>query len=405
MGKKLVLIFLFLGGSYVLLSFYQLWQTHLPLISPVDLIESLPPLAPIFRKPGNKIVFGFLPYWNMKYSDRLYVKSLTHLAYFGIDLNEDGGLKKYDQPKEKEPGWNKLNSPDFTILSRQIKILGKKLILVVRAMDNDQIEALLNAEANRQNAINTILSVVAEKNFDGINVDFEFTGYPDVETRDNFTKFVADLSSKCKMLNEKCEISVDVYADSAIKNRLYDLRAIAKSIDILVVMAYDFFRPSSVQSGPVAPLRGKCSAGTFYDSTCLDYDVVTSISDIAKQVGSYKILLGIPFYGYEWQTVDREFLSRTYPQTGGLATYKRVRDLLTDPSVSSLSATWSATTFTPYLSYVEDDKTYQIHYEDENSLKLKIDFVHQAKLTGIAIWALGYELPYDNLWQTIDKDL
>jgi spore germination protein YaaH len=401
MSKKIIFLFSILGIIYLSLSLYRIWQINLPLISPVDLVESLPQLAPIFKKPGAKVVFGFLPYWNMKDSDKLFVRSLTHLAYFGIDLNEDGSIKKYDKPGEKEPGWNKLNSTAFTILSRQIKLLGKKLILVVRVMDNDQIDNLLKSPDSRQKAIGSILNLVADKQFDGVNVDFEYMGYPSKETRDYFTQFVSELSTKCKTMNQKCEMSLDVFADSAIKNRLYDLKALAKTIDLIIVMAYDFHRPSSIQSGPVAPLRGKCTNS----NTCLDYDVVTSISDITKLVPAYKLLLGVPFYGYEWQTVDREFLARTYPKTGGLATYKRVRDLLSDATASSLSATWSAATFTPYLSYFEDGNIYQIHYDDENSLRLKIEFVHQAKLTGVAIWALGYELPYDNLWQTIAKDL
>src|SRR3989344_1751986 len=153
MGKKFAIAFISLGIFSLLFTLYQFWQTNLPLVSPVDLIESIPPLAPIFRKPGGKIVFGFLPYWNMKYSNQLFVKSLTHLAYFGIDLNEDGSLKKYDKPGEKEPGWNKLNSTAFAVLSRQIKLLGKKLILVVRVMENDQIENLLGHPDSRQKAI------------------------------------------------------------------------------------------------------------------------------------------------------------------------------------------------------------------------------------------------------------
>ena len=172
-------------------------------------------------------------------------------------------------------------------------------------------------------------------------------------------------------------------------------------------MAYDFYRPSSLQAGPVAPLRGKCTSENWKLKTdnCLDYDVITSIGDITKLVSPSKVILGVPFYGYEWQTVDTQFLARTYPQTGLTATYKRVRELLDNNSESSLSATWSGTTFTPYLSYTKDGNTYQIHYEDDNSLKLKIEFVHQAKLAGLAIWAVGYELPYTNLWLTLDNSL
>lgn len=401
MKRKVLTLFALLAAIYLSLSLYQLWQINLPLVSPIDLIESLRELAPAYRKPGNKLVFGFFPFWNMKDSTKLYVRSLTHLAYFGVDLNEDGSIKKYDKPKEKEPGWNKLNTTDFTILARQIKLLGKKLILVVRAMNTDQIESIINSDVNRKNAIDSILSVVSDKQFDGINIDFEYMGYPDQVTRDNFTKFVTDLSSKCKVANDKCEISLDIFADSAVKKRLYDLIAVSKIVDQTIVMTYDFYRPGSTQSGPVAPLRGKCTNS----DNCLDYDVIASIGDITKNITPHKILLGIPFYGYEWQTVDNQFLSRTYPKTGQIATYKRIRDLMSDNTIGSFSATWSGITFTPYLSYTKNGNTYQIHYEDENSLRLKIEFVHQAKLAGISIWALGYELPYTNLWQVVDNNL
>ena len=404
MKNKFVLICLALGLIYFSLSFYHLWLINLPLVSPLDLIESLPPLAPIFNKPGQKIAFGFLPYWNLKLANELTVKPLTHLAYFGIDLTPAGEIKKYDRPGEKEPGWNKLNSDQYSLLHRQLKILGKKVILTVLAMETEQIETLLSSVENRNNAINSILSVYAEKEFDGLNIDFEYMGYPAEETRKNFTIFVADLTRRCKAIDKNCEISLDVFADSAIKSRLYDLSALGKVVDQIIVMAYDFYRPSSTQSGPVAPLRGKCNRDSK-TTPCLDYDIVTSIGDIAKFVPSYKIILGIPFYGYEWQTVDDSFLANTYPKTGSLATYKRIQGLFGNEKISSLSASWSNLTLTPYLSYIEDDKTYQIHYEDAASLKLKIDFIHQAKMGGLAIWALGYEIPYQDLWQTISNNL
>lgn len=406
MKSKFVPVCLVLGVLYFSLSLYRLWLINLPLVSPLDLVGSLPPLAPIFRKPGGKIAFGFLPYWNLKLANELTVKPLTHLAYFGIDLTPTGEIKKYDRPGEKEPGWNKLNSDQYSLLHRQLKILGKKVILVVLAMEIKQIDTLLGSVENRNNAVNSILTVYTEKEFAGLNVDFEYMGYPTEETRKNFTLFVSDLTARCKAIDKKCEVSLDVFADSAIKNRLYDLSALGKIVDQIIVMAYDFYRPGSTQSGPVAPLRGKCNSTNFSSpSPCLDYDVVTSIGDINKFIPSYKIILGVPFYGYEWQTVDASFLANTYPKTGVVATYKRIQGLFGNDKISSLSASWSNLTLTPYLSYVENDKTYQIHYEDTASLKLKIDFVHQAKMGGLAIWALGYEIPYQELWQTISNNL
>src|SRR3990167_4220030 len=145
MGKKIVIFLPTL--VFILFSFYFIfayWQKNLPLISPLDLVENLSPINNLLRKKSDKVVFGFLPYWNLRQASKLHIKSLTHLAYFGLDLNPDGTIKKYLNKSESEPGYNKIDSPELSLLMRQIKILNKKNILVIRAMDNDLIESIVN---------------------------------------------------------------------------------------------------------------------------------------------------------------------------------------------------------------------------------------------------------------------
>lgn len=397
-------ILLLLAFILLPLSFFswKTWQQNLPLISPLELIETLAPIT--LNKKTDKVIFGFLPYWNMKLSNQLTIKHLTHLAYFGVDLNKDGTIKKLDNPREQEPGWTKLNSNEFNILERQLKITNKKTILTIRVMTYDQITSILNQNDAFDTAIESIISLVIAKNFDGVNLDFEASALFDQQTRNNFTNFVKETNQRCKAYNPQCEISVDIFADSATKNRLYNLKDLTPVTDLFIVMAYDFYRPSNSQAGPVAPIRGRCSDNSP-SLNCLEYDITTSIADITKIVPPEKILLGIPFYGYQWQTADTNFLSNTFPKTGSLASYKRVQEILHNPQVASLSAKWSQETLSPYLTFFEDNKIYQIHYENTQSLSLKIDLVHQANLAGIAIWALGYETPYQDLWETISSKI
>jgi len=386
---------------------YHYWQKKLPLLSPLDLVGSITtPVFPTARP--QKVVYGFFPYWNLKYSDQLNVHSLTHFAYFGIDLNDDGTIKRYENPGELEPGYHKLDSDEFITLKNQLSLLRIQNILVVRAMQADQIESILTNQAYFNAALRSIMQVAVDHHFQGINIDFEYVGVPSDKLRDSFTHFTRSLSQTCKINIPYCHVSLDVFADSAHKRRIYDLAALAPHIDHLIVMAYDYYRPSSTSAGPVAPLRGACNTAVRSpksDDTCLEYDVVSSIADITAQVPSDKVLLGIPFYGYQWRTADDAFLSNTFQGSGGLATYRRIQELLVDPEVASLSARWSDSTLSPYLVFQEDGATYQIHYEDENSLKLKLDLVSQADLGGIAIWALGYETPYNQLWSTIQNYL
>jgi len=408
MVKKLFIFFLTLGIITSVVTGYSIWQYNLPLVSPLALIENY--FAPL--PPVNKIVYGFFPYWNLKYADRLHIKDLTHFAYFSLSLNIDGSAEKKVNSRELEPGWNKLHSLELDRILYQSKLLNQKTVLTVTAMEPEIIAGILNSDTNQETALTSILEIYIEKKFDGINIDFESVSSPDKNTRDNFTHFINKLKTRCLTIKNSCEVDVDIFADSARRNRLYDLSALSPVVDHFVVMTYDYYRKSSAQAGPIAPLRGACPKPVGFAQImeppqgCLEQDITTNLSEIAAFIPSQKIILGIPFYGYEWQTTTTDFLANTYTGTGSLATYQRVRSLFSDTTISSLSATWSATTMSPYITYqTKDDEIQQIHYEDPRSVELKIKLINSANLGGLAIWALGYEIPYLDIWQPISDYL
>jgi len=346
-----------------------------------------------------KIIYGFFPYWNSKYSDQLNISFLTHFAYFAIDLNPDGTVYKINTNKEQEPGWNKLKSKTTEKLLFQAKLLHQKTVLTVTAMDPELIESIFDSQIVTDTTINSVINVYKDFNFDDINIDFEYVGEPTPKARLGFVNFIRKLKDTCLDTNKNCHIDIDIFADSASKARLWDLQALSQTVDRFIVMSYDYYRKTSTQAGPVAPITGKCNNdGT---STCLDQDIISHISQITKIIPSQKIILGIPFYGYEWQTASEDFLANTYPKTGSMASYSRIQSLFNDPKISSMSAKWSDTTLSPYLVFYKDNELHQIHYENQDSLLQKIKLVKSANLGGIAIWALGYETPYLELWDPI----
>lgn len=383
--------------SLVGVSVFFIWTTNLPLISPIALIENI--YSP--ETTNKKVVYGFLPYWNFKYKDQLQISHLTHLAYFAVDLNEDGSINKKVNKQETEPGWNKLNSKDAESILYQSKLLKQKTVITITAMEPDLIESIVNNPKNSSNAIDSTLSVYRQFNFDGINIDFEYVGEPSQSTIDNFTNFIKTLNERCRQVSPECFIDIDIFGDTASKKRLWDLEKLHPHVTNIIVMAYDYYRKSSTQAGPIAPITGSCKSSK--QPNCLEHDILEHLSLISKKVPTQKIILGVPFYGYEWQTASEDFLANTYPKTGSLATYQRIQSLPNNPKVSSISAKWSSSTLSPYLTYYEDGNIYQIQYEDANSLKLKTDIVKSANLGGIGIWALGYEVPYQDLWTSLSQ--
>ncbi len=399
MFRKYGLLFLSLGVMLSAITAYFIWRSNLPLVSPVALIGSLIGNSPAIK--SKKVIYGFFPYWNLKYADELNIGSLTHFAYFAIDLNEDGSINKKTSLLESEPGWNKLKSKETNKLLYQSKLLGQKTVITITAMQPDLIESILQNPENKRLAINSIMSVYKDYGFDDINVDFEYVSTGNETLRNSFVGFITDLRLACVSYKSHCQIDIDTFASAAENPRLWDLKKLEPVTDKFIVMAYDYYRSSSPQAGPVAPIKGKCSSDFSGEINCLEEDIITHISQISRLIPSNKIILGIPFYGYEWQTASPDFLSNTYSGTGALATYQRVLTLFQDTNISTLSALWSDNTLSPYLVYEEDNKIFQVHFENAQSLEQKIKFVESANLGGIAIWALGYEGTSPDLWKPI----
>ena len=403
-NKFLLSTFIFLALAIFSTIIYQIWTTNLPLISPLDLITPLPSLSSSKSTP-KKMVLGFLPYWNLKYANELNIKSLTHLAYFGIELDEFGEIQKFSQPGELEPGWNKLQSDSLELILRQVRLSHKKPVLVIKVFNKENIRSLLNNPTYRHQATTTITQLLKEKQITSVNIDFETSSISDSQTKNNFTLFIKELKQQS---TDPLEVSIDVFANAAQQSFIWDLAALEPHTDYFIVMAYDFYRASSSQAGPVSPLRGKCPPTDLLETpeeTCLEEDITSSISDITKIIPPHKVILGVPFYGYQWQTSSDNFLANTYSKTGSTATYRYIQELFNSDDVSSFSASWSSLSQTPYLNFYEQGDLYQLHYDNPYSLSLKLDLVNQAGLGGIAIWALGYEVPYSDLWQTISQQL
>ena len=401
MFRKFGLFFLSLAVVVTGVTAYLIWRSTLPLVSPIALIGSLIGNSPAIK--SKRVIYGFFPYWNLKYADQLNIQSLTHFAYFAVDLNEDGTINKKINLVESEPGWNKLKSKETGRLLYQSKLLGQKTVITFTAMQPEIIESILNSPENKRGAITSIMGVYKDYGFDDINVDFEYVSVGNQNLRDNFTSFITDLRFACVSYKSHCQIDVDIFASSAENPRLWDLKKLEPVTDKFIVMAYDYYRKSSPQAGPVAPIKGKCTSPFSGEKNCLEEDVQTHISQISKLLPSNKIILGIPFYGYEWQTASSDYLANTYPGTGSLATYQRIQSLFQDTNISTLSAQWSSATLSPYIVYEKKDKTYQIHFENAQSLEQKIKFVESANLGGVAIWALGYEGLSQDLWTPINS--
>jgi spore germination protein YaaH len=338
------------------------------------------------------VVYGFLPYWNV---DKVTIQpELTHLAYFALTIGPNGQIVTRT-PEGTEPGYNKLQSDQWLSLANQVKKQKGQVEIVFSQFDADDITAFLGSTTAQDQFLSSLDSILLAYPVSGINMDIEYNGEVSPKLRDQTTAFMHQLRAHINQKYRHVRLSIDVYASAASRPQLWDVPALAKEVDYFIIMAYDFHRRSSPNAGPVAPLFGS--------DTLWGTDINQQLKAFLSVVSNHQILLGIPFYGYEWQTTSQNAQAQTYPNTGATASYERVKALLSPTNKLKVTQNWQDSALSPYLTYAEDSKNFVLYYENAQSLAYKLEYVRQLDLAGIAIWALGYEGDSRDLWTPIAK--
>lgn len=198
--------------------------------------------------------------------------------------------------------------------------------------------------------------------FDGYNFDFENIDYAD---RDRLTTFVSYLSNHLHQYNIKTSIDVTGYSDSPEWSLVYNRKALADTVDYVVLMAYDETWAKSTTAGPVA-----------------SYPWVRSHTErMLSEVPSQKLILGVPFYMRLWHDTNGYTKSETLAMKNTGNYFANYRDKMT----------WDDRLKLYYLSIPTAAGSDRIWFEDNTSLGLKLDLVKELHLGGFAAWRKGFE--------------
>lgn len=369
-----------------------LWQGwRLPLVSPLSdqtRFAFLPYQLKPAEKEAKKLIYGFAPYWNLA---RVKLNPpLTQFAYFALSLGADGNLLTTGDAESRN-GYLHLQSSELADLLAEASEKDIEAELVIKQFNPEAVRSFLQSPQAQANFFTQLDSLLLAYPFTGINLDIELLEGARALQPD-FTRFVAALGSHLAQRKNKINLSISLYPSAASGENIWNLTELNPVVDHFIVMAYDYHRRQSAQAGPISPLLG----GEVYQN------INQHLKSLLELTPSHKILLGIPFYGYEWQTTSRNEQALTYPETGATASYERVRSILAQKDALRVEEHWNERALSPYLSYEKEGNTYLLYYENPRSLTYKLDYVRQLHLGGIAIWALGYEGEADDLWAVIE---
>jgi spore germination protein YaaH len=320
-----------------------------------------PPSVATAAPLSSHEIFGYAPYWTLAQSSAYDVANLTTLAYFSVDANADGTIA------QSGAGWNGYESQDLVNLVTRAHASGDRVVLTVTCFSQASLNAITsdpNAPARLSAAL---IADVSAKNLDGVNFDFEGEGSAD---QVGLTNLVTQVSASLKAANPHWQVTMATYASAAADaSGFYNIAALAPAVDAFFVMAYDM--NSRTTPSATSPLTG----ASFNDTKAL--------SEFTAVVPAQKVILGIPYYGYDWPTTDG---TATATATGG-------ETPLSDAVIeaSGHPTYWDPTTETAWTSYQVGTQWHETYFDDPTSLALKAQLANSFHIAGLGIWALGMD--------------
>ncbi len=335
-------------------------SAHLPAATTAP--EPAPPSLAGAPPLGSHEVFGYAPYWTLPQSSSFEYQDLTTLAYFSVDANGDGSLN------ESGPGWNGYESQDLVDLVNRSHAAGDRVVLTVTCFDQTALDQITSDPTAPGRLAAALISAISAKELDGVNFDFEGEGSAD---RAGLTALITHVSTALHAADPHWQVSMATYASAAgDSGGFYDVAALAPAVDAFFVMAYDMNDRS--QPSPTSPLL----AGNGYTD-------LKALQEFTTVVPAQKVILGVPFYGYDWPTTDG---SSTAQATGG-------ETPLSDAVIAASGhpTYWDPVTQTVWTSYLVGSQWHETYFDDATSLALKAELAGLFHIAGVGIWALGMD--------------
>jgi spore germination protein YaaH len=320
------------------------------------------PLDPSAPSPGFWVA-GYMVDYDSRSFDVVKTRS-THMdqvVVFGYTFNGQGNVSGQDQ-----------------VLVRGVAAKQKRVILfnntTAKGFDADLVHAILTSPAVQDAALKGIVDKVKSLDAGGVQIDFENIPPGD---RDAYTAFLSKL--KGLLHPEGLTLSIAAAAKTQDSKTGWggatDYAAIGQIVDYFYIMAYDEHWTGG-EPGPVASLPW----------------VEKVIRYATGVMPSQKIILGIPFYGYEW-AVDPK-ADKSGNKAYGSARLQAQVDQL------GVKAKWDPVSGENVATFTDASGVERIAWwPDAKSLDAKLKLAYQYNLKGVAPWRLGFEP--DEWWDGI----
>ena len=296
---------------------------------------------------------------------RAQLPYMSYLTPFTYGITAQGGL---------------LPLNDWTLLyeARRLGTAGMMHLSTLTEEDSfssGRAELILTDAGLRLALIEQVEAVMAEKGYQGLDVDFE---YIPAALREEYAAFIAQLREHLAPRGWPVVVALAPKTRADQPGLLYeahDYALLGAAADYVLLMTYEW----GYTYGPpmaVAPLPNVRQV--------LDY----AVTEIPRE----KIYLGIPNYGYDWPLPFRQGETKA-------------RSISNQEAVAIAVAQWADiqyddTAQSPWFRYTEGGVVHEVWFEDARSMSAKLRLIQEYGLRGAGYWNLMR--PYPQGWTVLN---
>lgn len=337
-----------------------------------DLTKANPQITnPLNLQVGTTILIPLAPpkirdievngYCFVNISDEVLEKtlpSLTYLSIFSYEVLPDGNIL------------NIANDVRLIEKAREQNVAPMMVITNIEqnaSFSSELAHQILTNPVAQANLIANVIAKMQQKNYFGVDVDFEYL-YP--EDREAYNQFLRNLSAAIQPLGYILTTAVAPKTSANQSGILYEAHDYAvhgEVADHVIIMTYEW----GYTYGPpmaVAPANQV--------RRVLDYAVT--------EIPSQKILMGMPNYGYDWNIPFVEgTAASSISNVGAVDLARRVGSFIQFDDLQKA----------PYFNYWTNNQEHVVWFEDARSTYERLKFVEEYNLGGVSYWTINQFFP------------
>lgn len=361
----------------------------------------------------GKRLIGYYPSWGTSRFTNVQGRALTHAVFAFFQTFEDGSVRlgTADPTNSKDVGDDleiaRTRLANFKRIASAFSSM--KTMFAIGGWENSNyFSGIASNPQKRLKLIASILEIIDEHNFDGVDIDWEHPvtggaveGVP--ADKPNYVTLLEEIRNAFNAHEAKTGRSNHLlisFAGAAGQWTLdpgLDLPNMLKYADFANVMSYDYFgawtskwgaytgSPSPLYFGNPKGFSGKVNA---------DWSIKYYV---CRTKEPHKVNMGVPFYGRFWKNVGEPIdpndgMWRKAEQVngifeGGFVTWKEVKEKwINDPG---FKVTMHEKSKTPY-AWNAATKTF-LGFENPESLAFKVQYAEEKNLGGLMIWAIDQD--------------